>query len=393
VTTTQAWLLLIYAGIVAIWPIRLIVLKHILGRTELLTRKSPQFQGADPPMVTAILPAKDEATNLAGCIESICRQTYPNLELIVVDDRSTDSTGEIALAQAARDSRVRVLRIEHLPAGWTGKTHALDFAARHARGSLLWFIDADTVHAPESLSVLMESARAHQAVLVSVLPQLRCESFWEQIVQPLAGITLMQSFPLHRVHDGRSSLAFANGQCILIDRDAYDAAGGHAAVRDRFVEDIALAGRVKSLGRPIRLEVARDVVTCRMYASLGQLVRGWSRIYYDALDRNAGRLFARLLDPVVFCQSGQVAFLAALVLLAGSNGTAFALVLLGLSAVHHGVMYAVFHRIYTMSVPESRYAVWFPLGNLVIDLTLLRSIRTCLTGNVSWRGTDYKPAR
>ena len=91
------------------------------------------------------------------------------------------------------------------------------------------------------------------ASLVSVLPELRCESFWEKVVQPLAGITLMQSFPLPAVNDDRSRLAFANGQYILIERPAYLAAGGHEAVRDRFVEDIALAKEVKGLGLPIRV--------------------------------------------------------------------------------------------------------------------------------------------
>ena len=104
-------------------------------------------------------------------------------------------------------------------------------------------------------------------------------------MQPVAAITLMQSFPLHTVNNDRSPLAFANGQYILIERMAYEAAGGHHAVRDRFVEDIAIAERVKALGLPIRVALAREIVTCRMYASFGQVVRGWSRILYDALGR------------------------------------------------------------------------------------------------------------
>jgi chlorobactene glucosyltransferase len=388
-TPIEAWLLGIYAGIVAIWLVRLIVLERILRQIKVLTRTSPQFTGPDPPLVTAILPAKDEATNLGGCLESICRQTYPNLQVLVVDDRSTDETGAIAREHAARDSRIRVLSIVHLPPGWTGKTHAMQHAAQYARGSWLWFIDADTVHAPESLAALMQSARSNRASLVSVLPELRCESFWEQVVQPLAGITLMQSFPLHRVHDVRSRLAFANGQCILIERSVYEAAGGHAAVRDRFVEDIALAARVKARGVPIRVEVARGVITCRMYASFGQLVHGWSRILYDALDRKAGRLCGKLLDPLIFCQSGHVALVAGLALFVGAGGMPFALMLLILCAVHHALMYVVFRRVYMMSVPGSRYAGWYALANLIVDLILLRSIVTCLTGKVTWRATEY----
>ena len=205
---------------------------------------------------------------------------------------------------------MRVLQNDQLPAGWTGKTYVLNQAAAQARGDWLWFLDADTTHAPEFLGVMLEHARTQNAALVSLLPELRCETFWEQIVQPLGAIVLMQSFPLHRVNDDRSKLAFANGQSILIARPAYDAAGGHAAVRDRFVEDIGLAAKVKGLGFPIRTVLVQNLVTCRMYASLGQIVRGWSRILYDALDRKAWRLGLRLLDPLIFCQSGHVVLLA-----------------------------------------------------------------------------------
>lgn len=239
---------------------------------------------------------------------------------------------------------------------------------------------------------MMEYARSHRAALVSLLPELRCETFWEQVVQPLGAIVLMQSFPLHVVHRQDSPLAFANGQYLLIERSAYDAAGRHEAVRDRFVEDIALAGRVKALGLPIRVALIRGIVTCRMYASLPQLVRGWSRILYDALDRRAVRLTGRLLDPIIFSQSGHVALLAGLAGLATGGHSRFALALLGLSLIHHAGMYFVFRLVYNTSVPGSRYVGWYPLGNLVIDAILLRAIRMCLTGRVTWRGTDYGAA-
>jgi hypothetical protein len=208
-------------------------------------------------------------------------------------------------------------------------------------------------------------------------------------VQPLGAIVLMQSFPLHRVNDDRSPLAFANGQYILIQRTAYDAAGGHGAVRDRFVEDIAIAGRVKALGLPIRVALVQDIVSCRMYAALDQLVRGWSRILYDALGRNPWRLLARLLDPLVFCQTGHLALIASLVLLAlGSQGT-FALGLVILSVFHHAWMYLVLRRVYNLSVPGSRHVVWYPVANVIIAWILLRAIGMCRTGKVTWRGTPY----
>jgi chlorobactene glucosyltransferase len=391
-TVTQATLLWIYVGIVAIWPIRFVVLRVILGRQRFLDERSPRFGGADPPLVSAILPAKDEETYISDCLATVRAQTYPNLEILVVDDRSVDRTGEIARQHAARDPRVRVLTIADLPPGWTGKTHALHRAVAEASGEWLWFLDADTLHAPDGLSIMMEYARAEGAALASLLPELRCETFWERVVQPLGGIVLMQSFPLHVVHRDDSPLAFANGQYILIQRRAYDDAGGHEAVKDRFVEDIALADRVKRRGYRIRVALIRGIVTCRMYASLRQLVRGWSRILYDALDRRAGRLALRLLDVLVFCQAGHLALAAGLVLLACGFDRRFSLALLGLSLLHHLLMFAVFRMIYRTSVPRSRHAAWYPLGNLIIDVILFRAIRMCLTGRVTWRDTRYGPA-
>jgi glycosyltransferase involved in cell wall biosynthesis len=391
-TPSQRTLLWVYAAIIAIWPIRHLVLWFIFRKLDILTPSSPRLTTDDPPRVTAIIPAKDEERTLAECLASVCAQSYENLEIIVVDDRSTDRTAAIAREFAAADPRVEVLSIEDLPVGWTGKTHALQQAADRARGDWFWFLDADTRHSPENLSIVMEYARDRGAALASLLPEMRCETFWENVVQPLAGIVLMQSFPLFRVNDDRTSLAFANGQYILIKRSAYEAAGGHRAVRDRFVEDIRLAARVKSLGLPIRVAIARGIGSTRMYASLDQLVRGWSRILYDALGRSPWRLVGRLLDPLIFSQTGHVAFVAALFLLVRGPSTPFALWLLGLSVVHHVFSYTVLDRVYRMSVPETRYVAWFPVANLVMDVILIRAIRMCLTGQVTWRGTDYGPS-
>jgi len=387
-TTTQVVTLVVYAFIIAAWPIRLFVLNFILRRQSALVSDSPRYNRPNPPLVSAILPAKDEEAYLALCLQSICKLTYPNLEILVVDDRSTDRTAAIAQEIASTDARVRVVKIDELPPGWTGKTHALDHASHLARGQWLLFVDADTIHAPDSLGIMLEYAHREQAVLASLLPELRCESFWEHVMQPIAAITLMQSFPLHGVNDDRSKLAFANGQYILIERTAYDAAGGHQAVRDRFVEDIALAERVKGLGLPIRVALASGIVTCRMYASFEQLVRGWSRIFYDALGRNPWRLSTKLLDPIIFCQTGHVALAASLALLARAGGT-FATSLLAMSIAHHVFMYLVFRRVYRASVQRSSFAPWYPIAHLIVDLILVRAIRMCLTGNVTWRGTSY----
>ena len=160
----------------------------------------------------------------------------------------------------------------------------------------------------------------------------------------------MQSFPLHKVNDDRSKTAFANGQSILVERQAYDAAGGHAAVRDRFVEDIGMACRVKALGLPIRTVLVRNLVTCRMYASLDQLIKGWSRIFYDALDRKALRVAGRLLDPIIFCQSGHLALLAAVIYAPRRVLRPISPLAAGTGLAASRLMYPVFRLVYETSV-------------------------------------------
>ncbi len=392
-TPTQRTILGVYAALVAIWPIRHAVLTYAFRRLDYLGPRSPQFREPDPPLVTAIIPAKDEEATLGDCLASVRSQSYPNLEILVVDDRSDDRTADVALEHAALDPRIKLISIRDLPAGWTGKTHALHVAAEQARGRWFWFLDADTRHEPDSLTIVLEYARGHGAAMASLLPEMRCESFWERVVQPLAGVILVQSYPLFWANDPKRKLAFANGQYILISREAYEAVGGHAAVRDKFVEDIHLARLVKGAGLGSRTAIAHGIGSTRMYTSLPQLIRGWSRILYDALDRNPLKLTWQILDPVLFSKSAHVALVAALAMLAlGRPGGPFPLYLLALSLAHHALNYTCLRRLYVLSVPQTRHVAWYPLAGLVLDVILLRSIRMCLTGRVTWRGTSYKEA-
>ncbi len=389
-TPTQRTILWIYVALIVIWPIRHLVLTWAFRKLDYLDPKSPRWTLADFPRVTAIIPAKDEEATLADCLRSVQAQSYPNLDIMIVDDRSGDATLAIARRIAEADPRVEVVAIKDLPPGWTGKTHALHVASRQARGDWFWFLDADTRHEPDSLSIVLEYARSRDAQMASLLPELRCETFWEKVVQPLAGIVLIQSFPLFWCNDPKSKLAFANGQYILIHRDAYAKAGGHEAVRDKFVEDIYLAKRVKSVGLSSRTAIAHGIGSTRMYTSLPQILRGWSRILWDALGRNPWRLLWQVLDPILFSQSGHVAFVAALVMLASGRPTGpFAWTLLALSVAHHLLAYTCLRRLYVLSVPRTRHVVWYPVAGVVLDVILYRAIRMCLTGRVTWRGTAY----
>ena len=391
-TTAQASVLWVYALVVAIWPIRWLVLEIVLRRQRTLTPGSPRYDQAEPPLVSAILPAKDEEANLADCLSSVSRQTYPNLEILVVNDRSTDRTGEIARSIAEGDARIQILTIDHLPAGWTGKTHALDRAVGSARGRWLLFVDADTVHEPESLAVMMEFARVEQAALVSLLPELRCETFWESVVQPMGAITLDAIVPTPR----RAQQAIGAGLCkrpVHPDRarglrGCRRSPGGQQPVRRRHRDR-----------RP--REGFGIVDSCCPGAGAGHVSNvfidwtareGLEPYFLRCPGRSPWRLVGKLLDPMVFCQTGHAALLASLVMLSTGSNRAFAAWLAALSALHHVLMFGVFRRVYNVSVPRSRFVCFYPLANLVVVWILARSLRMCLTGNVTWRGTNYGAA-
>jgi glycosyltransferase involved in cell wall biosynthesis len=225
------------------------------------------------PELSVMVPARNEEASLGACLESLVDQTGLSFEIIVVDDGSTDQTREIALSFAG----VRVIDSGPLPDGWTGKNNALAAGTREARGEWFLFTDADTVHLPGSLARAIAEAKEHDAALLSYSPQQEVLSFWEKAAMPVIFAELAASYPPSQVSDPASPVAAANGQYLLIARDAYDAAGGHAAIATSLLEDVALARAVKASGRKLRFRYGADAVHTRMYRSFPELVEGWTK--------------------------------------------------------------------------------------------------------------------
>ena len=216
----------------------------------------------------------------------ILGQDYPHFEVIVLDDRSTDATPTILreLAEGSRD--LRVLQGAELPPGWAGKPHALHQAAGAARGEWLCFVDADTSLSPNALSSVHAKAVETGADLFTIMTFQVLGSFWEKTVMPLVMTALAVGFSPRRVNDPRTRDAIANGQFILIRRAAYEAIGGHAAVRDRIVEDKAIAERVKQGGYRLIVADGMQAARTRMYTSLASMWEGWTKnIYLGLSDR------------------------------------------------------------------------------------------------------------
>jgi glycosyltransferase involved in cell wall biosynthesis len=236
---------------------------------ETITEQS----GGTAPVVSVIIPARNEEASLGACLDSLVAQTGIDFEIIVVDDNSTDCTREIA----ASFPNVRAIEAAPLPSGCTGKNNAVATGARQARGSWLLFTDADTIHLPGSLACALSEAQQSQVELLSYSPEQIAVTFWELATLPVVFAELARQYPPAKVSDPSSPIAAANGQYILVRRDTYDAVGGHAAVAGEILEDVALARAVKGSGRKIRFRYAADAVRTRMYRNFAQLREGWTK--------------------------------------------------------------------------------------------------------------------
>ncbi len=334
------------------------------------------------PAVSVIVPARNEAISLGACLQSLVQQTGVPLEIIVVDDHSTDRTREIALSFA--NQHVRVIEAAPLPPGWTGKNNAVTAGSKAATGEWLLFTDADTIHLPGSLARSLEEAKRRGASLLSYSPEQIVKSFWEKAVMPVIFAELAASYRPSQVSDPKSSAAAANGQYILITREAYDAVGGHAAAAGNLLEDVALARAVKQSGRKIFFRYAADAVQTRMYRSFAQLREGWTK-NLALLFLAPGRLAAlRAIEFVLIAASAAIAISATL------RGTWQPAILAGTLAV---IMYGLFlqriHRAHFASDANLLALFGLPLFSYL----LLRSKSAHATGKVAWKGREYSDER
>ena len=231
-------------------------------------------------LISAIIPTRNEEAGIARAIESVAAQ--PEIgELIVVDDHSTDGTPEILDELPRRLAKVRVMRASELPEGWTGKNNAVWTGAQVASGEWLLFTDADTCHLAGAAARVMEDAARYGADLVSYSPEQETRTFWERALVPLVYWRLSQRYSFEQVNDPRSPVAAANGQYILIRREAYEAVGGHAARRARFWKMWRLARRAKQAGYRIFFrDRGSGIVQTRMYRSFDAMWEGWTKNLY-----------------------------------------------------------------------------------------------------------------
>jgi len=248
--------------------------------------------------LTVIVPARNEEDVLGACLKSLVSQSEEifelgkDWELIVVDDQSTDRTEEIARSFPG----VTVMEAAEMEPGWTGKNNAVWTAAQRARGQWLLFTDADTMHEPGDLRRAMHEAVRHKAGMLSYSPRQIVSGFAQRSLMPLVFCELALAYPPAKVSDPAQHIAAANGQFLLVEREAYRRLGGHASVADKVMEDVELAYLAKRRKVGLRFRYADDALSTRMYRSTGAMIEGWTKCLKLLFNNALILAFWRALD-------------------------------------------------------------------------------------------------
>ena len=243
--------------------------------------------------VSVMVPARNEALNIERCVRSLLRQDFASFEILVLDDGSTDATPDLLKCLVAESgARLRILHGEPLPDGWHGKAWACSQLGRQAKGELLLFTDADTMHEPDALRRSVGALTESGADMLSIMPNQELGSFWEKLVVPLIHVILMCYLPVRLVRTSpRPAFCFANGQFILFRKKIYDRIGGHTAVKDALVEDVWLCKAVKKAGGSVASFNGYDVVSCRMYRNFKEIWDGFSKNLFASIGYSTPGLF------------------------------------------------------------------------------------------------------
>lgn len=252
------------------------------------------------PKVSILVPARNEEAEIGDCLRSLLLQTHPDVEIIVLDDRSTDRTA--AIVRAVGGDRVRLIGGEALPDGWTGKNWACHQLARAAGGEVLCFVDADTHLAPEAVASVVSTLVVHDVGLVAVMLRSDTDGIAEAVLLPMVNHAVLGLFPTSLIHRStHPDLAIGFGPFLTVSRDAYDAAGGHAAHPGHVVDDMRLARSVKAAGHEIRLVNGTDLVGTRWYHGLREIWHGFSKNAYGGIAYRSGLAVAAVavLTPIL----------------------------------------------------------------------------------------------
>ncbi len=371
---------------VALTVILLVVGLNLLANLHMVGKATPQqVNPAGLEMVSVLVPARNEARNIRRCLESLLAQEYPLMEILVLDDNSTDETPQIVAEMARRDPRLRLIQGQPLPQGWMGKNFACHQLAQEARGEWLLFTDADTVHHPQALAWALTAAKQNRADLVTLIPRAVTHTAGEALLLPIIPFGVLGCLPLALGERLRiPALTMAIGTFLLFRREMYERVGGHAAVRGEIAEDAVLARRVRRYGGRVVLLDGADYLDVHFYRGFWETWHGLAKSAFAALEYRLPLVLLMMafygflfLWPVLLMYWG---------LLQGRMGEpALRLALLQVF-LNSGLWYAVAVR---CRLPRIT-AFLYPITVLLVLLVVLDSIRMAFWSGIGWKERVYR---
>jgi chlorobactene glucosyltransferase len=326
-----------------------------------------------PAGITAIVPARNEEGVIAACVRSLAQQ--PEIaEILVINDQSTDGTAGVLQQLTAEVPHLRVLETQEVPPGWVGKNNAVWIGASQAKSPWLLFTDADAELAPAAATRALQVARETGAALVSFSPEQLAETWYEKSLIPFVYCRLAKHFSFEAVNNPSSPAAAANGQFLMIRRDAYDAIGGHASVAGEVLEDVALAKRAKAAGYRLWFGSGKGIVRTRMYRSFDSMWEGWKKNLYLLSGGTPRAVFLELLAVVPW--------IPLLLLVIGIKLPLALIAALGLLMARH----AAYGRELTSNQFRPSYILYYVPGSLLYAGVLWASYRAHARGKIQWKG-------
>ncbi len=332
------------------------------------------------PKVSLIVPARNEEKNIAGCIQSLLAQDYPSFEVLALDDQSSDATRSILEQIASTQSKLKVLIGSPPPESRSGKNWACVQLAQQARGDLLLFTDADTLHRPQTLRLIVTALIGEQADLLTGFPRQEMHTWGERLLVPFFSWAFFCFNPLWLAYRLRlPALSNAVGQMMLFRREAYQAIGGHESVGSSIVDDLMLARRIKAAGLRWRVVNITDLITCKMYHGSRAAFEGFAKNLFAAFDFHLlGFSFVYLWLVVMFWEPLIILVLSIFGRAPEARVEQLA-TCIGLSLLLWLIPYL------ELGIPFG-LALMYPVTLLANEVTAFQSLRLSLTGRLTWKG-------
>ncbi len=337
-----------------------------------------------PPLVSIIIPARNEERNLPECLMSLTKLDYPAYEVIIIDDHSTDQTYNVAESIIQHHSNFKIIKAKDLPEGWTGKNWANYQGSIISKGKFLLFTDADTEFFPQAVSSGMTYAWEENLDMLSLLPQANMTNFWDKITLPLIGGLIMAWCPYVKINNPRSAVAGAVGAYILIKRKIYKAVGGHASIRGKIVDDREFGILVKSSGYKLHLLNGIKIYRVRMYDSFKSLWEGWTKNLFLGMNKSYINAIGAITIIFLLMVSPFLAMVWWLISYSGHLALS-----LGIISANLVIMWIYIHlqRMFKGTLPIF-YGLSLPLGGALVISLIVSSIFRYHRG-ISWSGREY----